>query len=154
MKERIRVRKGASNMERIQFYARPDASGCWLWAGYVSRDGYGTVSAGKRMHKAHRMSYEAFVGPIPEGLDIDHLCRVRNCVNPEHLEPVTRQVNCLRGDTVAAKHAATTHCPQGHEYTPENTYSSKRGERDCRACRRVRNREWARKKVRERRAVR
>lgn len=151
MSQRMRVRKNASKLERIQFRAAaPDDNGCWRWTGHIDDGGYGIVSAGGA-HKAHRISYEAHVGPIPDGLTIDHLCRVRCCVNPAHLEPVTQQVNTLRGETIAARHAATTHCPAGHPYDAENTYSSKRGERDCRACRRVRSREWAqRKRARDR----
>jgi hypothetical protein len=160
MRERKRVRKGASNIERIEFYARPAPNGCWLWSGQIDVGRYGVVRAADgKVHKAHRVAYEAYVGPIPDGLTIDHTCHStdtkcaggptcmhRRCVNPAHLEPVTMRVNALRGNTTAAKHAAKTHCPQGHEYTPENTYSSpKRGERDCRKCRRVHGREWARR---------
>lgn len=146
MQQRKRARRGASNIERIQFYARPDSNGCWIWSGCISGDGYGVVWVAPKNRKAHRVAYEEFVGPIPDGLALDHLCRVRRCVNPAHLEPVTNRTNSLRGETIAAKHASVTHCPQGHEYTPENTYSSKRGERDCRICRRVRGTEWARNK--------
>jgi hypothetical protein len=154
MTKRRRVPRGSSTVERIEFHIRRDSTGCWLWTGVLGVDGYARVSVGGRLRSAHRTSYEVHVGPIPEGLQIDHLCRVRHCVNPEHLEPVTAQTNTRRGQTIAAKHAATTHCPQGHEYTPENTYSSKRGERDCRQCRRVHSREWARKKARERAGIR
>lgn len=95
---------------------------------------------------AHRWSYAVHVGPIPDGLDLDHLCRVRNCMNPEHLEPVTRQVNSARGET--GKHMADrTHCPQGHERTPENTYRNIKGrQNECLPCRRERSR---RKKKKE-----
>ena len=147
VQERKRVRKGAANTERILFYARPDPQGCWRWTGFVTPDGYGTIRDSSGLtRKAHRVAYEAWVGPIPDGLQLDHLCRVRDCCNPAHLEPVTSQENSLRGETAAARHASATHCPQGHEYTPENTYSSKRGERDCRDCRRVRSTEWARRR--------
>jgi hypothetical protein len=82
---------------------------------------------------AHRFSYEAYVGPIGAGLHIDHLCRVRSCVNPKHLEPVTQRVNTLRGEGRAALQLRVTHCPRGHEYTPDNIYLW-RGHRACRTC--------------------
>jgi len=88
---------------------------------------------------AHRISYELLKGDIPEGLDLDHLCRNRGCVNPDHLEPVTRKENLLRGNTIPAKHARKTHCPQGHEYTKGNTFISKSGSRHCRKCRAIRS---------------
>lgn len=74
-----------------------DANGCWIWLGRINGFGYGELKCGERRLKAHRVSYEHHVGPIPEGLDLDHLCRVRPCVNPEHLEPVTRSENIRRG---------------------------------------------------------
>ena len=88
------------------------------------------------MALAHRFAYETFVGPIPEGLTIDHLCRIRHCVNPEHLEAVTDRVNILRGEGISAQHARATHCPQGHPYDLINTYVAPDGDRDCRDCRR------------------
>jgi hypothetical protein len=103
-------------------------SGCWLWTASVIPDGYGMINVGGRKGRsmlAHRVSYELYKGPIPAGLDIDHLCRVRSCVNPNHLEAVSHSVNVLRGvvpGKVRANCAAITHCPRGHEYTPENTY--------------------------------
>ena len=113
-------------------------SGCWLWLGYTDRKGYGIfgVSSGKTV-KAHRFSYELFVGPIPEGLPLDHLCRTRNCVNPFHLEPVTNQENVIRGFRART---AKTHCKNGHELTESNTYHHpKTGWRDCRKCRKLAN---------------
>jgi hypothetical protein len=89
---------------------------------------------------AHRAFYEHHVGTIPDGLTIDHLCKVRRCVNPDHLEPVTRGVNVLRGDTITAANVRKTHCPRGHAYDEENTYTSKRGMRHCKACQRNRAR--------------
>jgi hypothetical protein len=91
----------------------------------------------------HRLAYEVFVGPIPDGLQIDHLCRQRACCNPDHLEAVTCRVNLLRGDTITAREAATTHCPQGHEYTEANTYRRPDNpiKRDCKICRRERQRD-------------
>lgn len=109
--------------------------GCWTWAGTIDQDGYGSFSLGSRGHRrAHRLSYEHFVGPIPEGLTIDHLCRNRACVNPAHMEPVTNRENVLRGEGITAELARQTACKHGHEFTPENTYLW-RGKRICRACR-------------------
>lgn len=121
-----------------RFMDKVDTSGdCWPWTAATDRQGYSrfNIRRGKRnvMVYAHRYSYEHFVGPIPDGLQIDHLCRVRACVNPSHLEAVTGRINVLRGGTITARNAAKTHCPQGHEYTPENTYTS-RGWRECRPC--------------------
>jgi hypothetical protein len=122
---------------------RPDLAACWLWTAArqrKDRDSYGVigVTAGGRyrMHLAHRVSYELHVGTIPQGLQLDHLCRVRRCVNPEHLEPVTNRENSLRG----LKGRMVTHCPQGHEYTDANTYWAKVGTRSCRTCNRERQR--------------
>jgi hypothetical protein len=116
-----------------KFWARVDRSGgpdgCWLWMG--SRNNYGQFwrTDIKRKVMAHRFAYELEVGPVPEGLMLDHLCRQRYCVNPRHLEPVTNQENQRRGAWGQA-----THCPNGHEYTPENT-GHRNGKRACRACR-------------------
>lgn len=130
-------------------------SDCWLW-GRSTRDGYGRAALAGRTYQAHRISYEAFVGPIPDGLEIDHLCCVTNCVNPEHLEAVSREENHLRkvvrrgyvvGGRARLERATRgprkpavlqTHCRYGHEYTLENTKFSvnQRGYpyRACREC--------------------
>jgi hypothetical protein len=111
--------------------------GCWYWVGKIGQNGYGYLNEGHTRHLAHRWSYEHNVGPIPDGLSIDHLCRVTYCVNPEHLEPVTHRENVLRGIAPAAEHARKTHCPQGHPYDEANTWVSPRtGWRGCRACNR------------------
>lgn len=110
-------------------------SGCWLWDASTSADGYGRVMLNGRVQNAHRVSYEIHVGPVPEGLVVDHLCRNRCCVNPDHLEPVTERENFRRG--YAGKHVRVpvTHCWRGHLYTEQNTYRDKKGVRSCRACR-------------------
>lgn len=107
---------------------RVDENGCWVWSGARDRHGYGKF--GHNSALAHRWSYENFVGPIPAGLHLDHLCRVRACVNPAHLEPVTNAENVRR------RNEQRTHCIRGHAFDDENTYRSK-GRRACRACGRM-----------------
>lgn len=115
--------------------------GCWLWTADTNRGGYGLFHiTGKRSIGAHRFSYQLFVGPIPTGMHVDHLCRVRNCVNPAHLEPVTPKENYRRG----LKGALYTHCKHGHEMTEDNTIRINYGERGearkCRICQLAANR--------------
>lgn len=117
-------------------------TGCWEWTGSTNGVGYGQLGKGEVMgtRYAHRIAWMLFVGAIPEGADLDHLCRNRGCVNPAHLEPVTRAENLRRGDTNGAK-KRLTHCPKGHPYDGENLYLPPargrhvHGGRECRACR-------------------
>lgn len=109
---------------------------CWLWTGAITGGGYGVTSLNGEHRMAHRAVYGLMVGEIPQGLQLDHLCRVRHCVNPDHLEPVTAQVNTLRGEGISAKLAKRTHCKNGHEYTTENT-AIQYGWRRCRECNRT-----------------
>ncbi len=102
---------------------------------------------------AHRFSYRHHVGEIPEGLELDHLCRIRHCVNPLHLEPVTGKVNLMRGDTHAAINASKTHCPYGHQYSGDNLRIAYNGQRFCRACRKKYMREYMRAWYAKRRAT-
>lgn len=116
---------------------------CWLWTGAVS-SGYGTLYIDNRNVYAHRFSYELHVGPIPHGKQIDHLCRVQPCVNPDHLEAVTPRTNILRGNAPSAVAVRTNRCRRGHEFTEENTYWRPDGRgRQCRACARLRERRHA-----------
>ena len=112
-----------------------EVTGCWLWKAQISSTGYGVY----RSKPSHRFAYTALVGEIPDGLQIDHLCRNRACCNPGHLEPVTCRENLLRGETLAAANAAKTHCPAGHPYAGDNL-KIKRGGRCCRECERARSR--------------
>jgi hypothetical protein len=135
---------GRRGTPQERFWAKVDKSGeeCWLWTAHLDKDGYGFFrigGKGSRNLRAHRVSYEWARGPIPETLQLDHLCRTPSCVNPEHLEPVTGRENVLRGETFAATNAQKTHCPLGHPYDLFNTYEYK-GMRTCRACRRLKRR--------------
>lgn len=115
--------------------------GCWVWSGTIGADGYGRIRVDGREHVAHRWGYETFVGPVPDGMQLDHLCRNRACVRFDHLEPVTAQENVLRGVSLAAENATKTHCPQGHPYEGHNVYVHPvKGYRVCRTCNRERSR--------------
>jgi hypothetical protein len=108
--------------------------GCWEWTGAPNPNGYGYATAGSKRPLAHRLVYELLVGPIPDGLQLDHLCRNRLCVNPDHLEPVTAHVNLHRGYGRTRFRSEQTVCVRGHDFTPENTYINSRGNRTCRTC--------------------
>ena len=115
----------------------PHLGPCWIWKASKTSTGYGQYFDGVRPLGAHRWAYRHFVGPVPVGLHLDHLCRVRHCVNPAHLEPVTCRENIMRGTGASARAAAATHCPQGHPYDDANTYRpSASGNRICRTCHR------------------
>lgn len=106
---------------------------CWLWTGYKQKSGYGQFTINGKSYKAHRLVYSLLVGEIPKGKQLDHLCRVRNCVNPEHLEPVTQAENIRRGESPWAVNGRKTHCYKGHEFTEDNIYI-KGGYRLCKIC--------------------
>jgi hypothetical protein len=127
-----------------RFWSKVDLDGatadddCYNWTGALDRQGYGQFWLGDRSGLAHRVAYELARGPIPDGLTLDHLCRNRKCVRPDHLEPVTIKENTLRGTSPSALHAVKTHCHRGHEFTPENTFLKANGKgRECRECRRA-----------------
>jgi HNH endonuclease len=114
---------------------RPELGPCWLWTASVNakRGGYGQFNLNGRTRRAHQVSYELGVGPVPDGAELDHLCRVTNCVNWHHLEAVTHRVNFLRGEHPTAVSVRTGSCWRGHELTPANTIT-RHGKRECRTC--------------------
>lgn len=127
-----------SLQERIKKNILIDDKGCWLWQLFIDKDGYGVIhirDGGSQ--RAHRRSYEAFGGEIPDDFHIDHLCRNRACVNPDHLEPVTCKENIARGNT-GFNNKSKTHCPAGHLYA-DNLILEKDGGRKCRKCVYARN---------------
>lgn len=134
----------APTIDRLMKFARKVArtATCWRWIGNLHPDnGYPRFWLGRHDdYLAHRLAYEWSGGTIPAGLTIDHLCRNRWCVNPDHLEPVTRGENNLRGGSPWAENARKTHCHRGHEFTAENTYTHK-GMRHCRECARLMKRQ-------------
>ena len=134
-----------------RFWANVEKSeSCWLWRGHLSTSsrsgsgGYGLLCVSGKKVYAHRFSFILHGGHIPDGLQLDHKCRVRNCCNPDHLEPVTQRENLLRGESPSAKSARRSRCSRGHLYTPENTaFGSKsvRG-RICLECRKISNKKF------------
>lgn len=120
-----------------KFVGPTDANGCWPWIGILNFGGYGQFWYDNKQGMAHKYSYRLHHGHIDESLTIDHLCRNRRCVNPTHLEQVSMRENRLRGESPTAINYRKTHCPKGHEYTPENTCVVA-GKRHCRTC----QREW------------
>lgn len=115
---------------------------CLVWTGCCTANGYGKLKRNKKSGTVHRWVYLTFVGPVPAGLQLDHLCRNRRCCRPEHLEPVTAKVNNLRGHSVAAKNSRKTHCTRGHVFDESNTTITKAGTRRCRACMRAHTARW------------
>lgn len=137
----IHVAEGIRDTWLAKVMARVDRRGddeCWLTTGTISAKGYGRIWLSGRHYTLHRVVYELLVGPIPKGMQIDHLCRVRACSNPAHLEPVTPAENTRRGESFSAQNARKGQCLRGHEFNEENTYLrvDKPG-RGCRPCARI-----------------
>ena len=137
--------KRSANEAQMRFWTRVDriSGGCWLWTGHTASNGYGRIQIDGVSMPVHRVSYEWLVGPVPDGLELDHVrargCTSRACVNPAHLEPVTHRENTLRGDTIVAAQTKRTHCPRGHELSEGNLVPSslKNGRRGCLTCSRA-----------------
>lgn len=124
-----------------------DSFGCWLWQGAITT-GYGRFASPRtQLHYAHRFAYERLVGPVPDGLTLDHLCRVRACVNPRHLDAVPMRTNLLRGIGIVAVNAKKTHCINGHALDLLNTYRMPRG-RACKTCRYAHKKAWRQRQAR------
>jgi hypothetical protein len=114
--------------------------GHWDWTGSKNQNGYALRSGRVKPRVVHALLYQAFVGPVPHGMDLDHLCRRRSCVNPKHLEPVTHRENCARG--AVNQNVGKTHCIRGHLLSGDNLYVTRSGKRDCRECMRAHKRAW------------
>lgn len=137
-------KRDARGTIRERLYARlaiDPATKCWNWLGTISAGKYGSIYYDGRMQKVHRVAWELEKGSVPNGMDLDHLCRNRKCCNPDHLEPVTRSEN-LRRSPLMDRKSALTHCKRGHEFTTENTIIRKNGWRACRICMRQHIRDW------------
>lgn len=129
--------------------AKADGNGCWNWMASLNSDGYGQFTINRRPLRAHRYAYELLKDAIPAGLVLDHACRNRRCVNPDHLEPVTNRENVLRGIGLSAIGARRTQCVNGHPFDQANTRIDAHGHRICRACSAANQRRYAaRKKAR------
>jgi hypothetical protein len=136
------MRKPIAEVFARWYVVVPD--GCFIWVGARNQvSGYGQFNTDDGIKAAHRVSYELAKGPIPAGLQLDHLCRRRECVRPEHLEAVTQRVNTLRSTAPTARNAVATHCVRGHEFTDDNTLRRTTGSkgRECRRCITERSRE-------------
>lgn len=132
------MQRGRDNRTLVRFLSKVDkANDCWLWTAALLKTGYGRFKKDGKTKLAHRVSYELLVGPIPDGLTLDHLCRERRCVNPAHLEPVTAKVNVLRGETITAHNARKEQCIRGHLLRGDNLFVRRDGHRLCRHCKRA-----------------
>lgn len=161
----VRSRPRRTPMDALTSYHKVLANGCWQWTRKIDAGGYGRISVkqnGKMRHAlVHRVAYEEFVGPIPDGMDLDHLCHThdpscaggkrcphRSCINPEHLEPVSKLENVLRGKSFSAINKNKSICSRGHLFTEENTRKTPDGRRRCLICMRA---NWLAKYYRDKR---
>lgn len=132
-----------------RFWAKVKVAECWEWTGAKHPLGYGNFNAARRYVSAHRYAWETLVGPIADGLVLDHLCRNPSCVNPSHLQPVSQRENILRGESPYARKARSEKCKRGHAFDRENTYVNKDGTRRCRECTLRQNRESRQRQAQE-----
>lgn len=134
------IPKSMPPLDRIAARLIVEDSGCWTLTGSTSSTGYHSIGVNGTTHNAHRWLYEVVVGPVPEGLQLDHLCRNRACVNPDHLEPVSQSENLLRGDGFSGVNARKSVCVNGHDLVGHNVMIRKDGWRNCRECHNARRR--------------
>lgn len=116
----------------------PELGQCWIWTGTINNKGYGAIKRDDKVVGAHRAAYELLVGPIPKGLDLDHLCRNPPCINPSHMEPVTHRENVMRGVGACALNARKTECKHGHSFNDPKNLGINAWGRFCRECQRQR----------------
>jgi hypothetical protein len=131
------ARRGTSDAKQrhvLMAKMRVDPLGCWAWTGTKTAAGYGQMRVAGRREYVHRISYQLHKGAIPDGLAIDHLCRNRACINPEHLEAVHPKTNAMRGRAPGILAYWANRCFKGHEFTPKNTITTPSGHRRCRTC--------------------
>lgn len=140
-------RRKMTPIERVMSRRVVTEGGCWEFTGTRDKNGYGFVSVEGVQRRVHRFVYETIQGPIPAGMQLDHLCRNPPCFNPGHLEVVTPRENTLRGVSIQARNATKTHCLRGHPFAGENLLVSTGGERVCLACKRIRKRQAKERKM-------
>lgn len=137
---RVRAANNTSIEDRLRLHTIEAPSGCWVWTGTRNRGGHGRIQINGSNAYVHRVAYELYVGPIPEGLEIDHLCRRPACLNPRHLQAVTPSVNVRRGTSPGARAARRDKCSAGHSFAEHGAV--RHGRRICRPCRREYCAQW------------